>query len=201
MLSSWAHWRATDTTPDPAWLLEHPHTPNIRNYPFLCNAVPQTLISLPMLFRGCGEESQLSSSICVVLNPLGLSSTSGPHSPLQCISRTKPLHASSQTTIQTFIGEKHSRTECRYSQQSSTDTTIKRENTTKQIMGKQHPNTTMNPQHTNPTAIARKAHTNQEWKIPNFQSLRERQNATHRTMDAITATISTMEITRQYTVW
>ena len=58
----------------------------------------------------------------------------------------------------------------------------------------------MNPQHTNPTAIARKAHTDREWKIPYFQSLRERQNTTPRTMDAITATISMMEITGQYTV-
>ena len=58
----------------------------------------------------------------------------------------------------------------------------------------------MNPHHTNPTAITGKAHTDREWKIPDFQSLHERQNATHRTMDAITATISTMEITGQYAV-
>ena len=153
-----------------------------------------------MLFRGCGEESQLSSSIYVVLNPPGLSSTLGPHSPLQCSLRTKPLHASNQTTIQAFTGEKHSQTERRYSQQSSIDTTIKRENTTKQIMGKQLPNITMNPQHTNPTTIAGKAHIDWEWKIPDFQSLHERQKETHRTMDAITAIISTMEITGHYAV-
>ena len=58
----------------------------------------------------------------------------------------------------------------------------------------------MNPQHTNPTAIAGKAHTDWEWKILDFQSLRERQNATHRTMDAITTTISMMEMTGQYVV-
>ena len=60
-------------------------------------------------------------------------------------------------------------------------------------MGKQQPNTTMNSQHTNPTAIAGKAHTDREWKIPDFQSLCERQNRTHGTMDAIIAIISLME--------
>ena len=75
------------------------------------------MVPLPVLFRGCGEEIHLSSSVCVVLNLLGLSSTSGPHSPLQCSPRTKPLHASSQTAIQAFTGEKHNRLERRNSQQ------------------------------------------------------------------------------------
>ena len=74
------------------------------------------------------------------------------------------------------------------------------ENTTKQIVGKQYPNTNMNSQHINPTIIAGKAHTDREWKILDFQTLRERQNATHGTMYAIIATISMMEITGQYVV-
>ena len=49
-----------------------------------------------------------------------------------------------------------------------------------------------NPHHTNLTAVAGKTYTDREWKIPDFQTLRERQNATHRTMDANTDTISMM---------
>ena len=46
-----------------AWLLRHPHTPNTRNHSLLWCTVPQTMTSLPVLFRGCREESHPSSSV------------------------------------------------------------------------------------------------------------------------------------------
>ena len=88
----------------PSFQNTHTH-PTQGNQSFLCYVIPQALTSLPVLFRGCGEESQLNSSICLVLNPLVLSSTLGPHSPLQCSPRTKPLHASSQQLLKLLQGK------------------------------------------------------------------------------------------------
>ena len=53
-------------TPELAWPLRHSNTPNTRNQSLLCYTVPQALHSLPVLFRGDGEEGQPSSSVCVV---------------------------------------------------------------------------------------------------------------------------------------
>ena len=80
----------------------------------------------------------------------------------------------------------------------SSDTTTKGENTAKQIVANDIPRSTLSPQHTNLIAVVGKTCTYWEWKIPDFQTLHERQNATHRTMDAITNTISMMEITKHY---
>ena len=74
----------------------------------------------------------------------------------------------------------------------SSDTTTKGKNTAKQIVANDSARSTLSPQHINLTAVAGKTYTNREWKIPDFQIMRERQNATHRTMDAITYTISMM---------
>ena len=50
--------------PELAWLLKHPHAPNTRKHPLLCYTVPRAMPSLLVLFRGCKEEIQPSSSVC-----------------------------------------------------------------------------------------------------------------------------------------
>ena len=47
-----------------SWLLRHPHTPNTRKHPLLFYVVPRAMPSIPVLFRGCREESQPSSFVC-----------------------------------------------------------------------------------------------------------------------------------------
>ena len=111
-----------------------------------------------MLFRGCGEESHPTSSICVVPDPLGLSSTPGPHSPLQCIPRTKPLHACNKIAIQALTRKDNSldRSWPYSGQNYSTpiySSQITREIHSPAIVANNSPRTTMSPQHTISTAI------------------------------------------------
>ena len=84
-------------TPELAWLLRHPHTPNIRNQSLLCYTIPQALHSLPVIFRGCGEEIQPSRFVCVV-SKLGLSRKPIPHPCSQ--NSLKTNHCTHATTQQ-----------------------------------------------------------------------------------------------------
>ena len=92
---------------------------------------------------GCGEESHPTSSVCMVPKPPGLSSTSGPHSPLQCSPRTKPLRACNKIAIQVLTWENNSlnRSWPYRGQNDSTATynsQITREKHSQAIVGKQY---------------------------------------------------------------
>ena len=68
MLSWWAHQRANNTYTRTSLDSKTPtHTQHKESILSLIHS-PHALHSLPVLFRGFGEESQLSSSVCVVSN-------------------------------------------------------------------------------------------------------------------------------------
>ena len=107
MLSWWARWRAKDTYTRTILACRTPtHTQHKEIIPFSATKSLRPWSPFQCYSGVCGEESQLSSSVYVVLNPPGLSSTSGPHSPLQCSLRTKPLRACTKPSITALTGVK-----------------------------------------------------------------------------------------------
>ena len=130
----------------------------------------------------------------MVPKPPGLSSTSGPPSPLQCSPRTKPLHACSKTTIQALTRGNNSMDHSwsYYGQNNSTpiyNSQITWEIHSLAILENNIARTTMSPQHTIPTAIAGDLPRPKMGKeqTPNLY-MREK-DAANTTVDDITVTI------------
>ena len=108
MLSWWAHWRAKDTYTRTSLSSRTPTHTNTRKSVLSLQHSPSDPELRSSAIQDCGEEIQPTSSVCVVPKPTSLSSTSGPHSPLQCSLRTKLLRACNKTTIQALTGENNS---------------------------------------------------------------------------------------------
>ena len=92
MLSWWAHYRARNTYTRTSLTSKTPtHTQHKES-------VPQSLHSLPVIFKGCGEESQPSSSIYVISKHTRFIKQTNPPSLLPTQSKDQPLHTRSHTS-------------------------------------------------------------------------------------------------------
>ena len=114
----------------------------------------------------------------MVSNALGLSSTSGPHSPLQCSPRTKPLRACNKIAIQALTGENNSLNRSwPYRGQDDSTATYNSQNTGEKhspvIMANNRPRATLSPQHTIPTAVAGKLTQTRKWEKNNSQTMHD----------------------------
>ena len=107
MISWWAHWRDKDTYTQTSLTSRTPtHTQHKEISPF---SVMQSLRPWPpfQCYLGVVEKKFIPLSLSVWFpNAPSLSSTSGPHSPLQCSPRTKPLRVCNKPSIRDLTGEK-----------------------------------------------------------------------------------------------
>ena len=91
------------------WLLRHPHTPNTRSHSLLWCTIPRDMTSLPVLFKGCIEYNQPSSS--VYEDPAKHEVFQADSFPLLHSPKTNPLYTQRKTNHSHLWGLKENTTE------------------------------------------------------------------------------------------